>query len=72
MLVGRVLFLLGLRLADEAVFEFWRCLGWCARVGVAQGVIAEDSPSRAMAATVIKMWPTGVVFDDGASGGVGV
>jgi unsaturated rhamnogalacturonyl hydrolase len=32
-----------------------------ARVGSAQGVIAQDSPSRAMAATVIKMWPTGAV-----------
>jgi len=33
-----------------------------ARVGVAQGVIAEHSPSRAMAATVIKMWPDGSVL----------
>jgi unsaturated rhamnogalacturonyl hydrolase len=33
-----------------------------ARTGVAQGVIAEDSPSRAMSATVIKMWPTGAVL----------
>ncbi len=32
------------------------------RVGLAQGVIAEDSPSRAMAATVIKMWPDGSVL----------
>jgi unsaturated rhamnogalacturonyl hydrolase len=32
------------------------------RVAGAQGVIAEDSPSRAMAATVIKMWPTGAVL----------
>jgi unsaturated rhamnogalacturonyl hydrolase len=37
-------------------------VGLLARVGVAQGVIAEDSPSRAMAATVIKMWPTGAVL----------
>src|SRR6266852_3731210 len=37
-------------------------LGLMARVGVAQGVIAQDSPSRAMAATVIKMWPTGAVL----------
>ncbi len=37
-------------------------LGLAARVGAAQGVIAEDSPSRAMAATVIKMWPTGAVL----------
>jgi unsaturated rhamnogalacturonyl hydrolase len=32
------------------------------RVAGAQGVNAEDSPSRAMAATVIKMWPTGAVL----------
>src|SRR5579862_6069912 len=32
------------------------------RVGLAQGVIAEDSPSRAMAATVIRMWPDGSVL----------
>jgi unsaturated rhamnogalacturonyl hydrolase len=32
------------------------------RLAGAQGVIAEDSPSRAMAATVIKMWPTGAVL----------
>jgi unsaturated rhamnogalacturonyl hydrolase len=32
------------------------------RVAAAQGVIAQDSPSRAMAATVIKMWPTGAVL----------
>ena len=32
------------------------------RVAGAQGMIAEDSPSRAMAATVIKMWPTGAVL----------
>jgi unsaturated rhamnogalacturonyl hydrolase len=32
------------------------------RVAGAQGVIAQDSPSRAMAATVIKMWPTGAVL----------
>jgi unsaturated rhamnogalacturonyl hydrolase len=37
-------------------------LGLMVRVGGAQGVIAEDSPSRAMAATVIKMWPTGAVL----------
>jgi unsaturated rhamnogalacturonyl hydrolase len=36
--------------------------GLMVRVGVAQGVIAENSPSRAMAATVIKMWPTGAVL----------
>jgi unsaturated rhamnogalacturonyl hydrolase len=36
--------------------------GLVARVGAAQGVIAEDSPSRAMSATVIKMWPTGAVL----------
>ena len=30
-------------------------------MAVAQGVIAQDSPSRAMAATVIKMWPKGMV-----------
>ena len=37
-------------------------LGWMVRVGSAQGLVAEDSPSRAMAATVIKMWPTGAVL----------
>ncbi len=36
--------------------------GLMVRVGVAQGVIAQDSPSRAMAATVIKMWPDGSVL----------
>jgi unsaturated rhamnogalacturonyl hydrolase len=36
--------------------------GLVARVSLAQGVIAEDSPSRAMATTVIKMWPTGAVL----------
>ena len=36
--------------------------GLAVRLGVAQGVIAVDSPSREMAATVIKMWPTGVVL----------
>jgi unsaturated rhamnogalacturonyl hydrolase len=44
------------RLAVLVVF------GVIARVGAAQGVIAQDSPSRAMAATVIKMWPTGAVL----------
>src|ERR1700722_18955934 len=37
-------------------------VGLMVRAGLAQGVIAEDSPSRAMAATVIKMWPTGAVL----------
>lgn len=37
-------------------------LGSVAQVGVAQGVIAENSPSRAMAATVIRMWPDGSVL----------
>jgi unsaturated rhamnogalacturonyl hydrolase len=37
-------------------------IGLLARVCLAQGVIAEDSPSRAMAATVIKVWPTGAVL----------
>jgi unsaturated rhamnogalacturonyl hydrolase len=36
--------------------------GLVARVGLSQGVIAPDSPSRMMAATVIKMWPTGAVL----------
>src|SRR6201986_4591329 len=36
--------------------------GLMVRVGVGQGVIAENSPSRAMAATVIKMWPDGSVL----------
>ena len=37
-------------------------VGFVARTGAAQGVIAEDAPSRAMAATVIKVWPTGAVL----------
>ncbi len=37
-------------------------LGLAVRVGAAQGVIAQASPSREMAATVIKMWPTGAVL----------
>ena len=38
-------------------------LGLAVRAGAAQGVIAgEDFPSRAMAATVIRMWPTGSVL----------
>src|SRR5580698_7075382 len=37
-------------------------VGLFARACVAQGVIAEDSPSRGRAATVIKMWPTGAVL----------
>src|SRR5258708_13640110 len=37
-------------------------MGLVVRADGAQGVIAEDSPSRAMAATVIKMWPTGAVL----------
>src|ERR1700721_1328921 len=36
--------------------------GLLARPGLAQGVIAQDSPSRAMAAAVVKMWPTGAVL----------
>jgi unsaturated rhamnogalacturonyl hydrolase len=44
------------RLAVFAVF------GLMVRVGAAQGVIAQDSPSQRMAATVIKMWPTGAVL----------
>ncbi len=32
------------------------------RVGLAQGVIAGNSPSRTMAASVIKMWPDGSVL----------
>jgi unsaturated rhamnogalacturonyl hydrolase len=44
------------RLAMLVMFAFM------VQVGEAQGVIAEDSPSRAMAATVIKMWPTGAVL----------
>jgi unsaturated rhamnogalacturonyl hydrolase len=36
--------------------------GLMVRVGSAQGVIAQHSPSRAMAATVIKMWPDGSVL----------
>jgi unsaturated rhamnogalacturonyl hydrolase len=50
-------------------FEVWwkRILvlvvfGLMVRVGAAQGAIAQDSPSRAMAATVIKMWPDGSVL----------
>src|SRR5260370_24552384 len=37
-------------------------LGLVVRLTGAQGVIEEDWPSRAMAATVIKMWPTGAVL----------
>src|SRR5271154_3964468 len=37
-------------------------LGMLARVSLAQGVIAENSPSQEMAATVIKMWPDGSVL----------
>src|ERR1700730_1041669 len=44
------------RLAMLVMFAFM------VRVGAAQGVIADNSPSRAMAATVIKMWPTGAVL----------
>jgi unsaturated rhamnogalacturonyl hydrolase len=36
--------------------------GLMVRVGTAQGVIAEGSPSAKMAETVIKMWPTGAVL----------
>jgi unsaturated rhamnogalacturonyl hydrolase len=36
-------------------------LGLVVRAAGAQGVVAQDSSSRAMAATVIKMWPTGAV-----------
>jgi unsaturated rhamnogalacturonyl hydrolase len=51
-------------------FEAWRMkrfaalvvFGLLTRAGLAQGVIAQDSPSRTMATTVIKMWPTGAVL----------
>src|SRR5215469_7550620 len=50
-------------------FEAWMkrflilvMFGLVGRLAGAQGVIAQDSPSRAMAATVIKMWPTGAVL----------
>ncbi len=43
-------------------FAMLAVLGLVARVGWSQGVIAENSPSRAMAATVIKMWPDGSVL----------
>jgi unsaturated rhamnogalacturonyl hydrolase len=51
-------------------FEAWRmkrfvavvAFGLLVRVGSAQGVIAQESPSQKMAATVIKMWPTGAVL----------
>src|SRR5271170_1571053 len=36
--------------------------GLAVRVSAAQRVIAQESPSRKMAATVIKMWPTGAVL----------
>ncbi len=36
-------------------------LGLLVRVAAAQGVIATDSPSREMAATVIRMWPKGMI-----------
>jgi unsaturated rhamnogalacturonyl hydrolase len=53
-----------------SVPEAWRMkrflvlgvLGLAVHAAGAQGVIAEDSPSRAMAAAVIKMWPTGAVL----------
>jgi unsaturated rhamnogalacturonyl hydrolase len=43
-------------------------LGMWAPVCGAQGVIAEGSPSREMAATVIKMWPKGVISTVGHPG----
>jgi unsaturated rhamnogalacturonyl hydrolase len=43
-------------------------LGMLARAAGAQGVISEGSPSREMAATVIKMWPKGVVSTLGHPG----
>ena len=46
-------------------------LGLLARVAGAQGVIAEKSPSREMAATVIKLWPRGVVATDNRPGAWG-
>jgi unsaturated rhamnogalacturonyl hydrolase len=36
-------------------------LGMLVRVCGAQGMIAQDSPSREMAATVIQMWPKGMI-----------
>src|SRR5271170_5225640 len=42
--------------------------GLMAQVGAAQGAIAEDSPSGKMAATVIKMWPDGVVATENHPG----
>ncbi|MGD0445224.1 MAG: glycoside hydrolase family 88 protein [Edaphobacter sp.] len=43
-------------------FLIFAVIGLAVRVGFAQGVIAENSPSRAMATTVIKMWPDGSVL----------
>jgi unsaturated rhamnogalacturonyl hydrolase len=45
-------------------------IGLIGRVGVAQGTIAQESPSRAMAASVMKMWRRGGV-DTGTSWCVG-
>src|SRR5580693_1631123 len=45
--------------------------GLMVRLGAAQGVIAENSPSREMAATVIKLWPRGVVATDNRPGAWG-
>jgi unsaturated rhamnogalacturonyl hydrolase len=57
MLVGMIISgLKAKRVVALAVF------GLIAQVTVAQGVIAQESPSRAMAATVIKMWPDGSVL----------
>ncbi len=46
-------------------------LGLLVRLAGAQGVIAENSPSRKMAATVIKLWPQGVVATDNRPGAWG-
>ena len=46
-------------------------LGLLARAAGAQGAIAEKSPSREMAAAVIRMWPRGVVATDNRPGAWG-
>src|SRR6202041_2347497 len=46
-------------------------LGLVARAAGAQGVIVENSPSREMATTVIKMWSRGAVATDNRPGAWG-
>jgi unsaturated rhamnogalacturonyl hydrolase len=59
MLVGEVISGFEARMKRFVVLVVF---GLVVRAVVSQGVIAQDSPSRVMAATVIKMWPTGAVL----------